>query len=36
MPRFDLTRLWDVGGDMISSLDTREDFNRKLLWRIVA
>ncbi len=36
MPRFDFTRLWDVGGDMISSLDPREDFNRKLLWRVVA
>ena len=36
MPRFDLAKLSDVGGDMISSLDAQEDFNRKLLRRIAA
>ena len=36
MPRLDLARLSDVGGDMISSLDAQEDFNRKLLRRIAA
>ncbi len=36
MPRLDLARLSDVGGDMISSLGARDDFNRKLLRRIAA
>ena len=36
MPRLDLARLSDVGGDMISSLDAQDDFNRKLLRRIAA
>lgn len=30
IPRMDLARLSDVGGEMISSLDSRHDFNRKL------
>ena len=34
IPRMDLARLSDVGGDMISSLDSRNDLNRKLLQRI--
>ena len=33
IPRVDLARLSDVGGDMISSLASRDDFNRKLLRR---
>ena len=33
IPRMDLARLSDVGGEMISSLAAREDFNRKLLQR---
>ena len=33
IPRSDLARLSDVGGDMISSLAAREDFNRKVLQR---
>lgn len=36
IPRMDLARLSDVGGDMISSLDARDDLNRKLLRRIAA
>ena len=36
IPRLDLARLSDVGGDMISSLDAHEDFNRKVLRRIAA
>ena len=36
MPRMDLARLSDVGGDMISSLESHEDFNRKLLQRVAA
>ena len=36
IPRMDLARLSDVGGDMISSLDAHEDFNRKVLQRIAA
>ena len=36
MPRTDLARLSDVGGDMISSLESRGDLDRKLLWRIAA
>lgn len=34
IPRLDLARLSDVGGDMISSLDAHEDFNRKVLRRV--
>ncbi len=34
IPRMDLARLSDVGGDMISSLESREDFNRKVLQRV--
>ena len=34
--RMDLARLSDVGGDMISSLESHEDFNRKLLRRVAA
>lgn len=34
IPRKDLARLSDVGGDTISSLEAREDFRRKLRWRI--
>lgn len=33
IPRMDLARLSDVGGDMISSLAAHEDLNRKLLQR---
>ncbi len=33
IPRIDLARLSDVGGDMISSLAAREDLNRKVLQR---
>lgn len=36
IPRMDLARLSDVGGDMISSLASHDDFNRKLLQRIAA
>ena len=36
IPRMDLARLSDVGGDMISSLDAHEDFNRKVLQRTAA
>ena len=36
IPRADLARLSDVGGDMVSSLKSREDFDRKLLWRVAA
>ena len=36
IPRMDLARLSDVGGDMISSLASREDFNRKVLQRVAA
>ena len=36
IPRMDLARLSDVGGDMISSLESHEDFNRKLLRRVAA
>ena len=36
IPRTDLARLSDVGGDMISSLASHEDFNRKLLRRVAA
>ena len=34
IPRLDLARLSDVGGDMISSLESHDDFNRKLLRRV--
>ena len=34
IPRLDLARLSDVGGDMISSLDSADDLNRKLLRRV--
>ncbi len=34
IPRVDLARLSDVGGDQISSLDSVEDLNRKLLRRV--
>lgn len=36
IPRMDLARLSDVGGDMISSLASHEDFDRKLLRRVAA
>ena len=36
IPRMDLARLSDVGGDMISSLASYQDFNRKLLQRVAA
>ena len=36
IPRIDLARLSDVGGDMISSLASHQDFNRKLLQRVAA
>ena len=36
IPRMDLARLSDVGGEMISSLDSSDDFNRKLLRRVEA
>ena len=36
IPRMDLARLSDVGGDMISSLDAQEDFSRKILRRVAA
>ena len=36
IPRMDLARLSDVGGDMISSLASHQDFNRKLLQRVAA
>lgn len=34
IPRIDLARLSDVGGEMISSLDSVQDLNRKLLRRV--
>ena len=34
IPRTDLARLTDVGGDMVSSLESTEDLNRKLLRRV--
>ena len=34
IPRLDLARLSDVGGDMISSLASSESFSRKLLQRV--
>ena len=36
IPRLDLARLSDVGGEMISSLEARDDLNRKLLRRVAA
>ena len=36
IPRMDLARLSDVGGDMISSLASHDDFNRKLAHRVAA
>jgi len=35
MPRSDLARLSNTGGEMISSLDAVDDFNRKLLKRVM-
>jgi len=34
MPRADLARLTDVGGETVSSLDAQEDLDRKLLKRV--
>ena len=34
IPRPDLARLSNVGGDMISSLNAEDDFRRKLLKRV--
>ena len=34
IPRVDLARLSDVGGEMISSLESTSDLNRKLLRRV--
>ena len=34
IPRLDLARLSDVGGEMISSLESRSDLNRKLLYHV--
>lgn len=34
LPRLDLARLSDVGGEMISSLESADDLNRKLLQRV--
>lgn len=36
IPRMDLARLSDVGGEMISSLGSSDDFSRKLLRRMAA
>ena len=36
IPRTDLARLSDVGGDMISSLASHQDFSRKVLQRVAA
>lgn len=36
IPRMDLARLSDVGGDMISSLASHQDFSRKVLQRVAA
>ncbi len=36
IPRADLARLSDVGGDMVSSLESRGDLDRKLLRRVAA
>ena len=34
MPRRDLARLSNVGGEMVASLDARDDFKRKMLRRV--
>ena len=34
IPRMDLARLSDVGGEMISSLESHDDFSRKVLRRV--
>ncbi len=34
IPRVDLARLSDVGGDMVSSLESTEDLNRKIIRRV--
>ncbi len=34
MPRADLARLTNVGGEMVSSLDAQQDLDRKLLRRV--
>ncbi|MCY3646770.1 MAG: hypothetical protein OXH07_07340 [Chloroflexi bacterium] len=34
IPRVDLARLSDVAGDLVSSLESTEDLNRKLLRRV--
>ena len=36
IPRFDLARLSDVGGEMVSSLESSADLGRKLLSRVAA
>ncbi len=36
IPRLDLARLSNVGGEMIASLDSREDLSRKLMRKIAA
>ncbi|MCY3564119.1 MAG: DUF1828 domain-containing protein [Acidimicrobiia bacterium] len=36
IPRMDLARLSDVGGEMISSLASHEDFTRKIIRRVAA
>lgn len=36
IPRMDLARLSDVGGDTISALESREALDRKLLRRVAA
>ena len=36
IPRLDLARLSDVGGEMISSLDSVDDFRRKVVQRVAA
>ena len=36
IPRMDLARLSDVGGDTISSLESREALDRKILRRVAA
>ena len=36
IPRVDLARLTDVGGDMISSLESTKDLKRKLVKRVAA
>ncbi len=36
IPRLDLARLSDMGGDMISSLESREELDRKLRRRVAA